>query len=345
RGASYAGEGVGDSRDPATGLPVYSLFGATPKPTAEMLKGVDVVVYDLQDLGTRSYTFATTLALVMEAAADAGVPVVVLDRPDPLGGLRVEGNVPPPRWHRSFVCWLRVPYVYGLTPGELARMIDGEGWLPGGKKAKLTVVPMKGWRRSMLFQDTGLPWVPTSPHIPHAETTPFYPMTGLAGPFLNNGVGYTAPFEYLAAPWVDADRFAEKMNALKLPGLYFRSTAYKPFYAAYKGRVCRGVQVHILDPRRAPLFPVSFYALDVLNRMYPEKRLLADAPRRPQVWWERLLGIPAEPRYDWGDWEDAVGDPSIRKELAGGRSMKSFLGYWKRGREDFLRRRRKYLLY
>lgn len=329
RGAAYAGEKVDESRDAKTGLPMYAIFDDKAKPTPEMLKGVDVLVYDVQDIGSRSYTYITTLARVMEAAAEARIPLVVLDRPDPLGGLRVEGNVPPKDWARVFVCWLRLPYVYGMTPGELARMINGEGWLPGGLRADLTVVPLKNWKRSMLFAETGLPWVPTSPHIPHAATVPFYPATGLISPVLNNGVGYPMPFELVGAPWLDGEKLAEKLNSLGLAGVRFRPLVYKPFYGRFKGEMCGGVQIHLLDPARAPLFELNFHVLDAVNALYPERRILRDVAGETT----------------WKDSDNALGDSSVRRRLDEGRPLQEFLSDWRRDAAEFAESRKKYLLY
>ncbi|HTP12588.1 MAG TPA: DUF1343 domain-containing protein, partial [Bacteroidota bacterium] len=165
RGDNDAGKTVESSIDRKTGLPVYSLYGRTRKPTRDMLQGIDILVYDIQDIGLRFYTYISTMGLVMEAAAENGIPVVVLDRPDPLTGNRVEGPMLEPKY-KSFVGAYAIPYVYGMTAGELAQMINGEGWLAGGVQCKLTVVPMEGWKRSMWWDETGLQWVPTSPNIP-----------------------------------------------------------------------------------------------------------------------------------------------------------------------------------
>lgn len=329
RGAAYAGEKVDENQDAKTGLPMYAVFDEKAKPTTEMLKGVDVLVYDVQDIGSRSYTYITTLARVMEAAAEANIPLIVLDRPDPLGGLRVEGNVPPMDWARVFVCWLRLPYIYGMTPGELAKMINGEGWLPGGIRADLTVIPLKNWRRSMLFAATGLAWVPTSPHIPHAETVPFYPATGLVSPVLNNGVGYPMPFELIGAPWLDGERLAEKLNALRLPGVRFRPLVYKPFYGRFKGELCGGVQIHLLDPSRAPLFALNFHVLDAINALYPERHVLHDAAGEGT----------------WKDSDNALGDASIRRRLDDGQPLSELLSAWRQDAAEFMKSRKKYLIY
>ena len=178
RGDFSAGDHVGDQVDAKTGIPVYSLYGSTRKPSREMLENVDVIVYDIQDIGTRSYTYISTMGLVMEAAAEFDKEVVILDRPNPLGGVRVEGPLVEDGFH-SFVSQYSIPYVYGLTCGELARLLNGEGMLEGGKRCNLQVVPMEGWSREMPFGECGLPWVPTSPHIPDYHTAYFYPTTGI----------------------------------------------------------------------------------------------------------------------------------------------------------------------
>ena len=268
--------------DPQTKLPVYSLYGKTRKPTPEMLKGVDVLVYDIQDIGCRSYTYISTMGLAMEAAATQGIPFVVLDRPNPLGGNRVEGNSVENGFF-SFVSQFPIPYVYGLTCGELARMLNDEGMLAGGVRCSLTVVPMKGWKRSMAFAETGLPWVPTSPHIPHNYSPLHYVSTGILGELgvISEGVGYTLPFQLLAAEWIDGATLATKMNALHMPGLIFRPITIKPFYGRSTGKTLHGVQVHIIDPGTVNLMSVQFRFLEVHNQLYPEKNpfTLADGSR------------------------------------------------------------------
>ncbi|MDE5980336.1 MAG: DUF1343 domain-containing protein, partial [Muribaculaceae bacterium] len=192
RGDITAGATVGNTTDPATGVKVYSLYGATKKPTPEMLAGIDALVYDIQDNGCRSYTFISTMAMAMEQCARLGKEFVVLDRPNPLGGNKIEGLCTDPD-DISFVGYLPIPYIYGLTPGELAGMIVGEKMLKTDKPLKLTVVPMDGWERDMLFEDTAMPWVLPSPHLPTPQTAIFYPATGIAGEldYLSIGVGYT----------------------------------------------------------------------------------------------------------------------------------------------------------
>ena len=237
RGDVYAGGHVTDAKDEATGLPVYSLYGATRKPTPEMLEGIDVMVYDIQDVGVRSYTFISTLGLVMEACGEKGIEVMVLDRPNPLGGNKIEGCVVEPGFF-SFVSQYEIPYVYGLTVGELAVMINEEGMNRGQKgnqapaKCRLTVVPMEGWSRDMLYEDTGLPWVLPSPNIPFKDTPMYYAAAGVCGElygFMNIGIGYTLPFQVFGATWLDPDRLKTRLESYSLPGVSFRTIWFKPF--------------------------------------------------------------------------------------------------------------------
>ncbi|MEN6589335.1 MAG: DUF1343 domain-containing protein, partial [Proteiniphilum sp.] len=252
RGDVHAGDKVSDFKDPNTGVPVYSLYGATRKPTKEMLEGVDLLVYDIQDIGCRSYTYISTMYLAMQAAAENNIEFMVLDRPNPLGGIKVEGNRVEEGFF-SFVSQLPIPYIYGLTCGELAEMINGEGMIP--RPCKLTVVKMKKWRRRMNFDDTGLPWVPTSPHIPFAHSAYFYPVSGILGElgYLSIGVGYTLPFEIFAAEWIDANEFARTLNAKQLAGIRFRPLHLKPYYGVGQGKNLQGVQVYLTDFRKARL--------------------------------------------------------------------------------------------
>ena len=280
RGEFTAGALVQGETDPATGLPVYSLYGKTRKPTPEMLQGIDVLVYDIQDIGSRSYTFISTLGLVMLAAAENNIPVVVLDRPNPLGGIRMEGALTRPGFI-SFVSQFEIPYIHGLTVGELAMFLNGEQMLQGILKCQLEVVKMKGWTRDMYFNETGLPWVPSSPQVPSGETPLFYAATGIAGELhtINEGVGYTLPFQLFATDWINADQLAGSLNNLKLPGIIFRPIHYTPRYGTYKDKLVHGVQVHMIDPENAPLTLIQFYIMQEIHRLWPEKDLFADASR------------------------------------------------------------------
>lgn len=291
RGDHVGGASVENYTDPSTKLPVFSLYGKTRKPTPEMLKGIDVLVYDIQDIGCRAYTYISTLGSAMEAAAENTIPFVVLDRPNPLGGDRVEGNIVEPGFE-SFVSPYPIPYVYGLTCGELARLLNGEGMLTGSVKCSLTVIPAKGWKRRMTFAETGLPWVLTSPHVPY-ETTPAYEIaTGILGELgvISEGVGYTIPFRVLAAEYIDPSALASTMNALKLPGILFRPIVFTPFYGIFQGKDLKGVQLHITDEAAVNLMSVQFYFLQVLNQLYPDKNPLTVAPASRLAVLDRILG-------------------------------------------------------
>ena len=270
RGDEYAGARIDNTKDEKTGLPVYSLHGKVKKPTPEMLANVDVIIYDIQDIGCRSYTFISSLGLLMEAAAENGKEVVVLDRPNPLGGHKIEGPLVRSGFH-SFVSQYSIPYIYGLTCGELAIYLNEKGLTKA--KCALTVVPMEGWRRDMTFDQTGLKWVLTSPHIPQFTTTYFYPLSGIVGELnaLSVGVGYTLPFELFGAEWIHQDSLVRRMNALQLPGLLFRPIVYRPFYAFGSGKLMRGVQVYITDFEKAVLSEVQFYVMQELHKLYPDK--------------------------------------------------------------------------
>ena len=278
RGDVYAGDYVANSTDPKTSLPVYSLYGPTREPTQEMLKGVDIMVYDIQDVGVRCYTFISTLGLVMRACAKADIEVLVLDRPNPLGGNKVEGNYVEDGFY-SFVSEFRIPFVYGLTVAELASLINEEGLNCGqtGDQAplhcRLSVVPMRGWQRWMLFRDTGLPWILPSPNIPSMQSALCYAASGICGEFghLNTGVGYTIPFETFAAEWVDADALKERLDSYKIPGVAFRTIHYKPISGSKKGILIHGVQLIFTDWEKAPVSLTQFYVMQAVNELYPDK--------------------------------------------------------------------------
>ncbi len=323
-----AGDKIESRSDQRTGLPVHSLYGATRKPTREMLKGLDAVVYDLQDTGCRSYTYISTMGVAMEACGEMGVDFIVLDRPNPLGGERVEGPMVEEGF-RSFVSRWDVPYVYGMTCGELARMVNGERWIKA--PCKLTVVPMKGWRRWMVWRDTGLPWVPTSPHIPNGETPLYLVATGMLGEIggVSTGVGYTLPFECIAAPDFESHNAAEGLNGYNLPGVKFRPLSYKPYYFSYKNEEVRGVQLYITDPAHAPLTAINYYALEALKKV-AGRDLFAEAVKtnRSFAMFDRVNGTDAN-----------------RKAFQEGKSAAEIVASWKEGEELFRKARKRYLLY
>ena len=327
RGDAHAGDHVGNQTDPVTGLPVYSLYGKTRKPTPEMLRGIDVLVYDIQDIGCRSFTYISTMGEAMAAAAENGIEFVVLDRPNPLGGRKVEGPLVQDVFF-SFVSQYRIPYVYGLTCGELAMLLNGEGMI--GKPCNLHVVAMEGWKRDMVYEDTGLQWIPSSPHIPQAETAFFYPASGIVGDFgyLSIGVGYTIPFQMFAAEWIDAEQFADSLNALKLPGVIFRPIHVKPFYSVGQGKQLHGVQVHLTKYPDAPLTDIQFYVMQEIARLYPDRAVLANADTA---------------RFRMMD--QVTGSDYVRKTFAARNRFEDIRAYWYKDVAPFRTLSRKYYLY
>lgn len=325
RGDVSAGQAVTNSIDARTGLPVFSLYGNTRKPTPAMLKGLDALVYDIQDTGCRAYTFISTMGLAMEACAEGGIEFIVLDRPNPLGGERVEGPLLNPRF-RSFVGRWDVPYVYGMTCGELARMINGERWIP--KRCKLTVIPMKNWKRSMVWSDTGLKWVPTSPHVPAGDSPMFQVATGMIGEIggVNIAMHTAAPFQCVAAPWLDAGKFCAALNRYRLHGVRFDPVAYPSAKGANR---LNGARIHFTDPHRAPLTAINFYVLEAV-RAVSGRDLFAEAVRegRSFVMFDKVNGTDA-----------------TRRDLQARRSAANIIKSWRRGEEAFRQLRRKYLLY
>lgn len=254
----------------STGRPVYSLYGKTRRPTEEMLQGIDVLIYDIQDLGTRSYTYATTLFFVMEEAAKRKIEVIVLDRPNPLGGKIVDGPMLQEEM-RSFIGYINVPYCHGMTIGELALLFNERYEV----HCALKVIPMEGWHRGMLYKETGLQWIPPSPQIPDAETAFFYPATGILGELklVSIGVGYTLPFRVIGAPWIDAEVFAKKLNEQKIKGVRFIPFHFSPFHGFFAEELCHGVLVQVTDPNVFHPVTVQYLILGILKSLYPEKIL------------------------------------------------------------------------
>ncbi len=329
RGDHVAGANVANDTDPKTGVPVYSLHGKTKKPTPEMLQNVDVLVYDIQDIGTRSYTFISTMGLAMEAAAQNGKKFMVLDRPNPLGGNKVEGSIAE-QGNFSFVSQYPIPYIYGLTPGELARYLNGEGLLKSGMKADLTVIPMKGWHRSMTFADTGMPWVLPSPHIPDPTTALLYPATGIMGEldYVSIGVGYTLPFKLAGTTWINAQKLADRLTALKIPGVEFRPIHYKPFYAIFKGENLHGVEIYVRDAAAAPLTLIQFYIMQELAAMYPGQKAFSKAtPARIKMF------------------DMVCGSSKVRELFQENYKVKDMVDYWNKDVEAFTARAEIYRLY
>ena len=289
RGDINAGDYVETYIDERTGITVFSVYGSTRKPTPEMLEGIDILVYDIQDVGSRSYTFISTMGLAMEAAAEKGIAFMVLDRPNPLGG-KIEGNITEPNYI-SFVSQFSIPYVYGLTSGELAKMLNGERMLTNGVQVDLTVIEMQGWNRNMTFEDTGLPWVPTSPHIPHRHSAIFYTATGVIGELhtLSEGVGYTMPFELMGAPWINAQEMADRMNNLGLEGITFRPKTWRPYYGRQQGQVLHGVQLYIDDFFNMNIMSIQFLFMQEHHILHPDKNPFDTTPARIRMF-DRVMG-------------------------------------------------------
>lgn len=327
RGDVHAGDKIENMKDSKTGIPVFSLYGSTRKPTKEMLEGIDVLVYDIQDIGCRSFTYISTMGLAMQAAAENNIEFVVLDRPNPLGGNRVEGNLAEDGFI-SFVSQFKIPYLYGLTCGELAMMLNEENML--GVKCKLKVAKMEGWSRDMTFDKTGLQWVPSSPHIPQPETSLFYPVSGILGElgYISIGVGYTIPFQMFAAEWIDADALAAALNSYAIEGVYFRPMHVKPFYAVGVGKNLQGVQVHLMDEKRAPLTDIQFYVMQALAELYPEKAVFKNAdPKRFRMF------------------DQVSGSDYIRLKFSERHRFDDIKEYWYKDVESFRKLSSKYYFY
>jgi len=334
RGDIYAGDKVADAMDEATGLPVYSIYGATRKPTKAMLEGIDIMVYDIQDVGVRSYTFISSLGLVMEACGELGIEVMVLDRPNPLGGNKIEGSYVEPGFH-SFVSQYRIPYVYGLTVGELAVMINEEGMNRGQKgdqepaRCKLTVVPMEGWTRDMLYEDTGLPWVLPSPNIPYKDTPMYYAAAGICGElygFMNIGIGYTLPFQLFGAVWLDPDKLKARLESYDLPGVSFRTIWYKPFSGSQKGQLVKGLQYFFTDYEKAHITETQFYVMQAVAELYPDKKAF-----------EVISG--------YGLFDKVCGTDYVRKEFQKRYRYADIKEHWRKDEEAFRTLSQRYHIY
>jgi uncharacterized protein YbbC (DUF1343 family) len=271
RGIAAAGEKVADTVHGKTGIPAVSLYGKNHKPTAEMLKGVDLLLYDIQDVGARFYTYISTMALCMEAAAEAKIPFIVLDRPNPLGGEKLDGPILDDSL-RSFVGIAPLPIVYGLTCGELARLLNGEHLLAGGVQAELTVVAMEGWDRSMLWDGTALEWIPPSPNLRTAEAVLAYPGTCLVeATNVSEGRGTENPFLTIGAPFVNGKELADALDAEHIAGMQFRATRFVPSASKHAGVMCGGVDIRIVDDADFSPVKAGLTILVTLQRLYPRE--------------------------------------------------------------------------
>ncbi len=319
-GKEKAGAYVSSRRDSLTGLTAYSLYGKTRKPTAAMLRGIDVLVFDLQDIGARSYTYISTMALAMEACGEHGKEFMVLDRPNPLGGVRVQGPPIESRW-LSFVGQLPVPYIHGMTAGELARMANSEGWLKS--RCRLAVIPMRGWQRGMAWEHTRLPWVATSPNIPNPRSPFYYAATGIFGSLTGGdiGIGTSGPFEYAGARGVNAREFTTRMNALNFPGVSFTPyrSSVRPGYEGSKIRI-------------SPDSSADLVALDVAIIHELNERMSRD-----------LFSTTSRSKKDL--FYKVYGSQSLERDLKGGKHPGQIIASWEPHNQRFAQQRARYLLY
>ena len=324
RGEAQAGRSVASAIDSLTGLPIYSLYGETHSPTDEMLSGIDIIVIDLQDAGVRFYTFLATALYVLRAANEAGVAVIILDRPSPIGGMRIEGPLLDAAY-TSFVGPYPLPIRYGMTMGEVARLVNDRDI-----GCDLTVIALRGWSRALWFDDTGLPFIPSSPNLPTLDAVTLYPGTCLVeGTNLSEGRGTTRPFEYIGAPWIDAESLADQLNDLSLPGLRFRPMYFVPTFSKYQGELCAGVHIYVTD--REVYQPVSamLHVLQTLKRRYPN-----------EFAWRQPWREGSRPPIDllWG------GD-GLRGHLESDDPVEALIESWQPDLREFERLRATYLLY
>ncbi|GBD94607.1 hypothetical protein BMS3Abin05_02218 [bacterium BMS3Abin05] len=328
RGDRSAGAYVESYVDSVTGITVYSLYGKTRKPTPAMLDSVDVLLFDIQDIGARFYTYISTMGLAMEAAAEKGIPFIVLDRPNPITGDIVEGPILEPEL-KSFVGMYPIPIRHGLTIGELARMINGEGWLANGIQAELTVVPMKHWRRPMWFDQTGLKWIKTSPNMPDLTTAILYPgMCLTEATNVSEGRGTEAPFRQMGAPWINGDSLKTVLSGFHSLGVLFSATEFTPEpipgmapHPKYENELCSGLSFKLVNRNifRSVSFGVEL--LSALHKLYPDKLTFKKG-------FDRLAGTP-----------------KLREQILRNVPPKEIVNHWTKSLTEFKRKREKYLLY
>lgn len=324
RGDAQAGQYVDFYIDEKTGLPVYSLYGPTRKPTPEMLEDIDVLLFDIQDVGTRFYTYIYTMAYAMEAAQENDIPIVVLDRPNPLSGLKVEGPVLDMKY-ASFVGNYSIPLRHGMTVGELANLFNEEFAIG----ADLTVVEMNGWKRNMYYDDTPLEFVMPSPNMPTLETALVYPGGALIeGTNVSEGRGTTKPFELIGAPFMNADDVATALNNLELSGVTFRAASFTPTFSKHAGRLSHGIQIHITDRDSFKPVETGLHIVKTIHDMYPE-----DFQFRA----ENSAGISF--------FDNLIGNSWIRKGIEEGRSVEDLVSQWQGDLSEFNEVRRQYLIY
>ncbi|WP_156187634.1 DUF1343 domain-containing protein [Peribacillus loiseleuriae] len=324
RGSVQAGEYVEFYLDDITGLPVYSLYGQTRKPTSEMLEKIDVLLFDIQDVGSRFYTYIYTMAYAMEAAKEKGIPIIVLDRPNPLTGSKVDGTVLDMKY-ASFVGNYPITLRHGMTVGELAQLFNREFNIGAG----LTVVKMKGWKRDMYYDDTSLPFVLPSPNMPTLDTAIVYSGSALfEGTNISEGRGTTKPFELIGAPFINRTDLAQRLNALKLPGVMFRAASFIPANSKFANQLSHGVQIHITDRKKFQSFESGLHMMKIVHDLYPDQFQFQAANRAGISFFDQLVG---------NGW--------IRQGIEEGRSVKDMKKQWEKELDDFKKIRSQYLLY
>jgi uncharacterized protein YbbC (DUF1343 family) len=329
RGKAEAGEHVSSDTDPILKIPVYSLYGATKKPTPEMLQDVDVLIFDMQDVGSRYYTYIYTMAYAMEAAAENGKTFVVLDRPNPITGKYVEGNVLDTAF-ASFVGRFPIAVRHGMTIGELAKMFDGEGWTGTPLGERLVIVTMTGWQRNMWYDQTGLPFIKPSPNMPSVMAEIAYPGTCLLeGTNVAEGRGTDMPFLLLGAPWIQKDSLTAHLNRLNLPGVNFIDTTFTPVAIPgastnpkYRDEICHGVFINITNREVYQSFVTGLHIISVLHQLYPNHLTFRES------FFDKLCGTD-----------------QIRKALVANIAVEQIEKTWQAALTQFNEIRKKYLLY
>ena len=327
RGCEQAGELIESYKDPKTGVTLYSLYGETRKPTPQMLKNVDLLLFDIQDVGARFYTYISTLKYVLEGAAESGMKVLVLDRPNPITGYKVEGNVLDTAFS-SFVGIAPIPIRHGMTVGELALMFNDIFSF----KAEIEVLKISGWQKNMWFDDTGLPWVAPSPNMPNLETAIVYPgRCLLEGTNISCGRGTAKPFLILGAPWIDGDTLAKILNSKELPGVKFRSTAFIPTSSKYQEERCEGVEIYVLNRDEFQPVRAGLEIIASVKRLYPK-----------EFEWRKWRTSQNKESYSV---DRLTGTDKVRKALNRGVAVDKIIKEWQEPLNTFKKNREKYLLY
>ena len=329
RGEVPDGKSISHGVDTKTGIKVYSLYGEVKKPTPEMLKDIDVLIFDIQDVGARFYTYISTMSYCMEACAELGKKFIVLDRPNPIRGLYVDGPVLAPKF-KSFVGPHPIPVAHGMTVGELAKLFNEEGWLENGVKADLTVIKMENYLRKMWFDQTGLPWVKPSPNMMTLNTAIVYTATCfIEGTNVSEGRGTAHPFEWIGAPWIDAQKLANELNSYNLPGIKFEPIEFTPvdiekvtIDPKYEGQKCYGVFLNVYDREKFEPVKTAVYILYTLKKMYPTEFKWRTAGQ------DRLWGTDR-----------------VRLMIDEGKKPEEIIKSWENELKNFLKVREKHLIY